>query len=257
MLLNLTRGVPNVSVSCMASVTAGCAHDYQMTSDDRRLLADSNVVVINGAGLEPYLDSILPTLSGLVIDSSSRVELIQSKSEHGGVGPNPHIWVSIPRAISQLETIASGLIKVDPANADLYSANLSAAREKLRAQFDNMRAALAPYEGARVATFHPAFDYFAADFGLIVAASLTVDPDTPLSARELAGAINILNEQPARALFVEPGEIPPSAQVVQSETGIPIYELSSAIYPMVGVDDADCYIAAMDANLRTLMEALR
>lgn len=256
LVTQLTVGVPGVSVACLAP-SDGCAHDYQITAEDRRLLADSDLIAINGAGLEPYLGAVLPSLRGHVVEASAGIELIQSRSAHGGAEPNPHVWVSIPLAIKQLNTLSAALCEADPTHAAEYRANQLAAERSMMEQFERMRTALAPYAGARIAAFHPAFDYFAADFGLTVAVSLTDDPDAPPSAREIADAIEILMANPARGLFVEPGETPDSARTVASETGIALFELNPVTVPIETISPQDVYIEAMERNLAVLLEALQ
>ena len=256
MLLNLTRDAEGVSVACLSTISSGCAHDYQITTADRRRLADSDLIAYNGAGLEPYLNPLLPSLVGRAVDLSVGIDLILSKSEHGGIGLNPHIWVSIPRAILQMNTLADALKVADPKQADIYESNRATAERSMMELYEKMRATLAPYAGARIATFHPAFDYFAEDFGLTVAVSLTDDPESPPSARELANAIQAIKDNPVKALFVGPGDAASSAVVVHNETGVPIYELNPASYPIEGIPDTAAYSAAMERNLAVLLEAL-
>ena len=116
--LNIARDVEGVDVRCMAPPQAGCLHDYQMTTADRRSLEDSAVVIMNGAGLEGFLDKLLPSLGAAVIDASESVPLLPGRED--GEAVNPHIWVSVGGMIAQVKNIAAGRAGADPAHAAQY-----------------------------------------------------------------------------------------------------------------------------------------
>jgi zinc transport system substrate-binding protein len=254
MTLNIVSGANQVTIKSLSNITAGCAHDYQLTSADRRSLADANIVIINGAGLEPYLDAVLPSLKSLGY-SSDGIELIPSSDEHDSSGLNPHTWVSIPNAIIQLRNIKDALADANPKNAAIYEKNFSDYSAKLQEKYEQMQTALAPYAGTKIVTFHPAFDYFALDFGFAVEGSLVIEPETPPTANELRELILIIEERGVKAMFVELGDVPDSAAVVARDTGIPVYTLDPAVIPVEDVADTDRYLYAMEYNLETLVSA--
>ena len=55
--LNVVGQAPGVSVTSMAPPMAGCLHDYQLSTDDMVTLSSADVFVINGAGMEAFLDN--------------------------------------------------------------------------------------------------------------------------------------------------------------------------------------------------------
>ena len=56
--LDLTRGLDDVSVRNLAAPDTGCLHDYQLQTGDMKVLAEADVFLINGAGMESYLDRV-------------------------------------------------------------------------------------------------------------------------------------------------------------------------------------------------------
>ena len=50
--INLTDGISDIKVDSLTDFTAGCLHDYQLTTDDMRLLSNADVFIINGGGME-------------------------------------------------------------------------------------------------------------------------------------------------------------------------------------------------------------
>jgi len=257
MALNLTRGVEELRVVCLASDTAGCVHDYQMTAANRKTLADTDLLILEGAGMEPFLDAVLPSLSCPVVDLSQGIDLLETRSEHGeGMEPNAHVWVSIPRMRQQLRVLTAALSAAYPEHAETFETNRVEYDGVLAGLYADLGAALAPFKGMEIVTFHPAFDYFADDFGLVVAATLTRDPGTAPSAREIAEVADIVRGRGVKALFVEPNYPKDSAEVVARETGVPMYTLDPATEPLDGVADEDVYVTAMERNRDALLEAL-
>ena len=251
--LNITRGVEGVEVRCMAPAQAGCLHDYQLTTEDRRTLSDSDVIIHNGAGLEGFLDKLLPILSANAVEASEGIALLPGGHEDE---ENAHVWVSITGMIAQVENIARGLSRADPDHAELYAQNAADYVARLEALHQEMREALAPFGGMPIVTFHEAFDYFAADFDLVIAAVVELDHGSAPSAKELANVVAIIKEQNVCALFAEPQYEDTSVDILSRETGVPVYLLDPAVSGVVEPEAYDAYMDVMRQNMVTLVEAL-
>ncbi|GHU72546.1 ABC transporter substrate-binding protein [Clostridia bacterium] len=253
MLRQLSDGLSNVGVSCLSTVNAGCAHDYQITASDRRMLADSALVALNGAGMEPFLDSILPSLTAKIVRTADTLPLLPGEGEHGEF--NPHTWLNPRYASIQLDTLADTLKALLPSQSEAIERNRANAAESYASLDAELIAALLPYAGEAIVTFHPAFEYFANAYGLTVAAVLTDDPDAPPSARELAKVIDIIRDAGIGVIFAERESDLSAAETVSRETGAAIRFLDTAAYPMEGVPDTEVYFNAMRNNLAALLAA--
>ena len=248
--LNVVEGVPGVEVHNMASPHIGCLHDYQLTAGDVRKLADADLLLVNGAGMEPFLDKVKdqsPTLR--VGDLSEGIALIDG---------NPHVWLSIEGAVRQVDNIAAALSEAAPDKADAFRANAENYKAKLNALGEKMRAELAPYAGTPIVTFHEAFPYFARDFQLDLVGVIEREPGTEPSARELADTIGLVRERQVKALFAEPQFSDKSAQVIARETGVRVFQLDPVVTgPSDPAEARGAYLRAMEKNLGVLLEALR
>ena len=248
--LNVTAGVPDVEVSNLTSPHIGCLHDYQLTAGDVRKLADADVLLANGAGMEPFLDKVVGQSPNLrVVEVSEGIPLMDG---------NSHVWVSFDGARRQVNNIAVALGEAAPDKADAFRANATAYEAKLAALEERMRAALAPLAGTPIVTFHEAFPYFARDFNLEIAGVIEREPGTEPSARELADTIKLVRERGVKALFAEPQFADKSARVIAAETGAGVYELDPVV---TGPSDPDAargaWLAGMEKNLTVLQDALR
>ena len=264
MALNITDGVEGVAVESMAQQQTGCLHDFQMTTADMKKAETADAFLINGAGMEGFLDKISDQLPELpVIDSSTGIPLIASGEDHhhdGGEGHdhdqeayNPHLWVSITNCMEQVRNLSEGIIALDPEHEAEYRENTETYLEKLSALRDKMHSALDHVKNKDIITFHEAFPYFAEEFGLHIAAVINREPDSQPSAKELADTIRLVRETDVKALFVEPLYPETSADIIAAETSAQVYVLDPAVS---GEWDKNAYLTAMESNLQVLEQAL-
>ncbi|MDL2317465.1 metal ABC transporter substrate-binding protein [Eubacteriales bacterium OttesenSCG-928-A19] len=250
--INICQDVPGVEIACMAPPAAGCLHDYQMTTADRRLLEESDVLLLNGAGLESFMDKLLPQLSARIIEASAGAAL--QKDAHGE--DNPHVWVSVEGMIAEVNAIADGLAQADPTHATQYASNAAAYVQRLTAMKEELAETLAPLSGMPIITFHEAFDYFAPEFGLRVVATVHHHEDAAPSAREIAGLVAIIEQDDVRALFAEPYYQDASVDIISREAGVPVYTLNPVTDGEAEPSNLDAYQHIMRENATTLLEAL-
>jgi len=249
-LINLTAGVAGVEVISLATPETGCLHDYQLTTRDMALLTKAEVMVVNGAGLEAFLDGVVHSRPGLkVIDASAGIDLLVS----GGV-TNAHVWVSPVRHIRQIHNIADGLAGWDPGHAAQYQANAALYIARLERLKKKMDAALRQVRRRDIITFHEAFPYFADDFKLKIAGVIEREPGSSPSAAEMVSLIERVRSSGVKTIFVEPQYPAKVAQSIARETGAGIFTLDPVVS---GPDSPDAYIRIMEQNIAELERALR
>ncbi|MEN6565518.1 MAG: zinc ABC transporter substrate-binding protein [Veillonellales bacterium] len=252
--LNVTKGVPGVEVINMTKPQTGCLHDYQLTPEDLKTLEKANAFVINGAGMEAFLDKVIQQQPKLtIIDASKNIELL--KDEDGE--ENPHVWVSVSNAILQVRNIAEQLAAADPQNASKYKSNGEEYVNKLEALRDTMHKSLDSAAHRDIITFHEAFPYFAKEFNLNIVSVIEREPGTEPSPAELEETIEKIKESQIKALFAEPQYPAKAAQTIARETGAKVYTLDPAVTGEAKSDAYDDYITVMGKNLKTLQEALQ
>ncbi|HEX3031983.1 MAG TPA: metal ABC transporter substrate-binding protein [Bacillota bacterium] len=252
MTLNVTRNIPGVEVTNMTPPQSGCLHDYQLTPDDLTKLAKAQVLIINGAGMESFVDRIRAQQPQLkIVEAAKGLTPIKNTSDGE---PNPHIWVSLTGAIQEVENIGGQLAALDPIHADQYRANTAEYVSKLDQLRQKMHRSLAGVANRNIVTFHEAFPYFAREFNLKVAAVVEREPGSQPSAGELAETIQLVKESRVSALFAEPQYAAKAAETIARETGSSVYQLDPGVS---GRPDADAYLEIMNHNLRVLEEALK
>jgi len=247
----------------------GCPHDYALTPHDMQRIDHAQILVVNGLGMEDFLGAAItqthPRL--LIVDSSqgipdtlaypkddvSPAPDLEKPDPHEGI--NPHLFAS-PRMMAVLAvTVATGLSKVDPDGAELYTRNAGAYAgrlNRLAAEFSKLGKTL---KSNRIITQHGVFDYLARDMGLQIVARVQAHAGQDPSAAEMLKIVKRAREKKASALFTEPQYPAKVGQTLAKEIGIP----SAALDPVAtGPEHAplDYYETVMRANLDTLRAIL-
>lgn len=250
--LNIAKDIPNVNVVSLTKPTTGCLHDYAITPDDMKNLEGAQILVINGAGMESFMDKVTSQIPDLkIIESSQGIPLIQGD---GDEGDNPHVWLSVTNAITQVKTIGDQLASLDPENASKYQENTQAYINKLEALKTKMHQTLDGVQQRNIVTFHEAFPYFAQEFNLNTVGVIEREPGSAPSAKELSETIEQVKGLGIKALFAEPQYPAKAAEAIANETGAKVYTLDPIV---TGPQEADSYINLMESNLITLQEALK
>ena len=261
MALNITDGVDKVELVNMAEQNTGCLHDFQLRTEDMKNIESANALIINGAGMESFLDKILEEIPNKpIIDSSVGIDLLKSEGHHHDEdgnhddSVNPHIWVSISNYIEQVKNISEGIISLDPENKEKYQKNTENYISKLSKLSDEMHNGLNDIAKRDIITLHESFDYFAEEFNLNIEAVINHEPNTEPSSKEIKETIEVINKEGNNIpLFVEPQYPSTSAEIISRETGAKVYMLDSCV---TGDISKNAYIEAMKKNLSVLKEAL-
>jgi ABC-type Zn uptake system ZnuABC Zn-binding protein ZnuA len=215
---NVAQGREGLAVGLMLPASLGCPHDYVVTPEDLRRLDAARALVVNGLGLEEFIDAALAAARpGLpAIDSSRGVTNLL-----GGVGrPNPHLFASPALSALLATNIAAGLARLDPEGAALYRANAGAYAGRMARLAEECAALGRRLAQRRVVAQHDVFAYLARDLGLEIVAVLEDHPGQEPSAAELAELAKTVRQQGVRAVLTEPPHPARTARTLAQETGI-------------------------------------
>ncbi len=199
----VTQGAEGIQLLNMAQPQTGCLHDYELTIADMKILENADVLIINGGGMESFLEQALERYPNLeIIDTSHGIELLEAGAHHHHGDEeeeaedaheghdhegNPHIWLSPERAAAQTEAIAHALGECVPEESELFHANAEAFHEEMHELHEQAEAIGLPEEEF-AAVFHEGFGYLAELFHMEPAVELFADEYQIPSARELAEA---------------------------------------------------------------------
>ena len=257
---NVAKDIDNVEVINLTKPYTGCLHDYSITTNEMKILENSDVFVINGAGMESFMDKIIKQMPKLnIIEASEGIELLEAgceetNDENHEHNVNPHVWLSVSKAIEQVKNIESMLSNYDKPNKDKYKKNAEEYIAKLETLKEEMHNSLDNIEDKNIITFHESFPYFAEEFDLNIVGVIEREPGSQPNAKELQETIKLIKSLDVKAIFTEPQYPAKVAETISKETGVKIYTLDPIV---TGEMDLDSYINIMEENLKTLKEALK
>lgn len=244
----------DLQVGQLVTESVSCLHDYTLKVSQMRMVEAAEVIVINGAGLEDFLDDVLAA-GDWVIDSSTGCH-IHGTDHHANEHAHehhheedPHIWLSPENAKVMARNICAGLTVAYPQYADIFAANLASLIAKLDALQAYGEEKLCDLPCRELITFHDGFAYFAESFDLTILEAIEEESGSEASAQELKHLITLVNEYQLPAVFTEENGSISAADVICAETNIQAYPLNMA---MAG----EGYFEAMYHNIDTVKEAL-
>lgn len=214
-------------------------HAFEPTPRDAVQLAEADLIIINGLGLEQTLQALLDEQAEKVVNASDGIQPL-TLVEDGASGMDPHVWMNPLNVKIWADNITQALGEADPVNADTYDANAAV----YKAEIDELDAwaveqiAQIPAEDRVLVTDHESFGYFADHYGFEIIGALIPSYSTlsEPSAGELAGLESSIQEFDVLAIFVGVSLNPSLAERVAEDTGVqlvPIYteSLSDAAGP--------------------------
>lgn len=251
----------------------GSAHHFDPTPADLLALSEADVLIVNGAGLEAFIDDAIDAsgFDGKLITASDGIDLAEAEEisgegsggegaehdhaedghseadeadeagdehdhDHGPV--NPHLWTSPRNAAGMVETIATGLAAADPAHAADF--------EQRAADYANQLTELDTWIAAQFAAIpeadrvlvsgHDSLRYYLHDYDIAFAGSLlpSFEDNAEPSAADIDALVAAIKEQGVRAVFVESSMSPKLARTIAKEAGVEVVDAESLYADSLG-----------------------
>jgi zinc transport system substrate-binding protein len=235
-------------------------HDYELTAQDIARIESSDLLILNGGNLEAWGDKIKGevTAQHTIIVIAAKDLVNKQLLKEGMTIQDPHVWLSPPLAIQEVQKIVQGFIQADPANTSFYRSNAQSLQDKLEALDKEYRERLRSCVSHDFVTSHAAFGYLADQYHLNQIAIAGVSPDEEPSTKRLAEISDLVKAKGIKVIFLESLISPKLSETIANETGAKTLVLD----PIEGVSKNDLkagknYFTQMDANLYNLRIALQ
>jgi len=274
--------------------TDGDVHQFQPTPADVQKIADADLILVNGVGLEQFLDKLIAdsdtkgkviTVSqGLGIQKFLSIEARANASSTaadtaqiigvsgtykcGAPQPgedigecDPHLWQNVANVIVYTMNIRDAFIAADPANADTYNTNAGhyiSQLEQLDAELFTDLASI-PAANRVLVTNHDAMGYFATRYGFQIAGVVLPGGTTNQEPdpKAVADLITTIQAKHVKAVFLENVASDKMANQIASQANV---EVVQALYTDALGDPGSSgatYLNMIRANIKTLQDALK
>lgn len=238
----------------------GDPHTFEPSPKDSAALSKADVVVVNGLGLEGWLDRLVKAsgFKGTLVVASTGVKT-HALEEDGKTVTDPHAWNSAANGAQYAQNILNGLVKADPkdqvaleATAQPYIAQLTQLDSWTKSQFSQI-----PREKRKVLTSHDAFGYFSRAYDVTFMAPQGLSSESEASAAQVAEIINQIKADGVKTWFMENQLDPRLVKQIANATGAkPGGELyPEALSAKGGV--ADTYAKAFRHNVKTMVDSMK
>jgi zinc transport system substrate-binding protein len=181
----------------------------------------------------------------LVVDCSKGITLLES-ADPDEPGMDAHIWTSVRNAKVMVSNICDGLCKADQQNCSYYRENRDRYLGQLDALDSEIRSALSGLDKKTFIVYHPAWGYFASDYGL-TQMSIEQGGKEPKAAY-MARLINEAKANDVKVIFASPEMDIRSAETIAREIGGGVITISVL---------APDYIDNMHRVAQAMREALK
>jgi zinc transport system substrate-binding protein len=225
-------GEPELLVDGVAS-----PHTYQMRPSDAVKLQNADIIFWVGHDMEKFMEKPLETLGAkatiLELDNvpglmklptresgafEPHMDDAPAKAGHDHQETDLHIWLNTDNAKRMAEAMTRTLVQVDPEHAQTYEKNLADLSANLDGLAGEIRQTVAPVKDKPFIVFHDAYQYFERQFGVNVAGSITVSPESMPGAARIREIHDKVKELKSTCVFSEPQFEPQLVNVVLEGT---------------------------------------
>src|SRR6185369_2112245 len=259
-LEEFARSVGGGRISVKSIVPAGAEpHEYEPSAQNILSSYESQIFLLNGAGVDVWAEKIKPELEkrGIkVIQMSQLLSPLSLADEDGS--HDPHFWLDPVIAKEEVNAIANALIEKDRAGAKEYGERRDVTLERLDTLDKDYRFGLSSCQSHTVITSHNAFSYLGKRYGFTSISISGISPEAEPSPKRLAELAQTIRDKGIHDVFFETLVSPKVSETLARETGAETLVFN----PLEGLTDeekgrGENYFSIMEENLKNLKRALQ
>ncbi|MBD8006660.1 metal ABC transporter solute-binding protein, Zn/Mn family [Bacillus norwichensis] len=246
------------------------AHTYEPTMKTMMDIADSDLLIYNGAGLEAFIEKMENSLKNekvLKVEASKGVKLLSSTEghEHGENDhddghhhdKDPHIWIDPENAIMMAENIKNALTEKMPSAKDDFENNYQELKEKLEQLDKDLSTVIESADRKELLVSHAAYGYWEHRYGLEQISITGISSENEPSQKQLQDIIETAKEHQIKYIIYNQNPSTKVVDTIQKETGTKPLTLHNLEYIIQkDKENKEDYFSIMDKNIETLKKAL-
>lgn len=254
----------------------GDLHHWEPSPDLIRKINQADLFLINGAGLEGWLDNLSASLDPSIklVDTSQGIDLIMAEHDHDEDhdhdeghnhdedhdhdhgGKDPHFWTSLKAAKVQAKNVYQAFLDLDPENKDYFKEQWGKLEKVFQDLDDKYSKALAGKEGKTLIVPHLAFSYLCRDYGFQQVGLQGHHADGQLSAGKIRQIVDLATSQGITTIFYEGFGDDSAAQNLAMEIAgkaLPLYTIESINDKER--ENGENYFTLMEKNLESIVQS--
>ncbi len=195
------------------------------------------------------------------LDASLNVRILEIPTGQvtramGDVHPqgNPHYWLDPENGRRIAQAVQAKLSAISRADAAYFAQRYADFDRRLGEAQKRWTAAMAPYKGLKVATYHRSWANFADRFGIDVIGYVEPKPGIPPTPSHTLDLIQEMRRQNVKLILVEPYFDLKTPQSIGRATGAEVIVLPPSVG---GVKEITDYIGLFDYDVNALVAAIK
>jgi zinc/manganese transport system substrate-binding protein len=241
-------------------------HSYEASARDQLAVNDADLIVANGGGYDPFMDSLAKAAGDREILYAYLPDELEEGDEnaqddghnHDHSDGNEHVWYDFHVVEDFAARLAGKLAALDSEYSSLYSDNLIVFQSEIEILEDRMAGVSGKYAGASFVASEPVANYLLIELGLEdltpKSFSQAIEEELDVSPKDLLEIQNLLKAKAVDVFVVNPqtGSVQIDGLVeLANQNGIAVVELSELL------PAGSNYYEWMDLNIANLEAALR
>lgn len=195
------RAVAGDLVEVVTMVPPGANHEtYEPSPMEMDRFSHASIYFTIGLSIEET--SILPNVGDVkVVSLKQEAASVYPMRTFPSGGEDPHLWLSPKRVKVMISAISHELSQLDPDHASIFEENAGKYLDELDDADQKIQETLAPLATKKFIVYHPAFGYFADDYGLAMFA--LEEEGKEATPKHLQEMVDIARAEGIKAIFYQ------------------------------------------------------
>jgi len=272
---DFTKRIGGKHVEVKSVYPAGAdAHTFEPTMRTMMDIADADLFIFNGAGLEPFIGKTKSSLANekvTMVEASKGIELLSGhdddehadeehasdEQDHHLHGKDPHIWLDPVHAIKMAENIKDALTEVMPSAKDDFEKNFLHVKQELEQLDKEFQKTVDSADHKEILVSHSSYGYWEHRYGLKQISISGLSPENEPSQKQLQTIIETAKKHSISYIIYDQNPVTKVADVVKKETETTPVTLHNLEYLTESdVKNNEDYFTIMNKNIETLKKVL-
>ncbi|MCA1063823.1 zinc ABC transporter substrate-binding protein [Rossellomorea sp. AcN35-11] len=265
------------------------AHTFDITSKDMVEIANSDLFIYNGLGMEPYAEKISESLEGedtVMLEASTGIDVISSdhheesdhtdehdesssedhgeeeghdqEEEHHHGDLDPHVWLDPERAVKLAGNIRDALVELRPEMKDTFNQQYEGLKQDLETLDEDFKAVVKNSEHPEILVSHAAYGYWEDKYGIEQLPIAGLSPTEEPSQKELKELIETARDHEIHYVIFEQNVTTKIAEIIQKEINAkPLKMHNLSVLTEEDIANEENYLTIMEKNMETLKQAIQ
>ena len=245
-------------------------HTFDPSQKDMMKLAESDLFIYVGLGLEGFVEKAKSTLKDEKVtlleaggnihiegNATTHTEKHAAEDDHKHGDIDPHVWLDPIYSKELAASIKEALIKQMPENEETFNQNYDTLVQKLDTLNNDFSEVISQAERPEIIVSHAAFGYWESRYGLKQISISGISTSNEPSQKELESIVLTAKEHNTKYIFFEQNVSSKLTEIVQGEIGAqPLYLHNLSVLTAKDIENNKDYFSIMDENLQALKKAL-